>query len=827
MLAALLMACIFATPAYALEVRAYLDRSQVPVGQAAALTIEAQGEQNVQAPNVAAPAGVEVRYVGPSTQVSFVNGQVSATVSHRYAVTARRVGRFTLGPFTVSHDGRDYQAPAVQLEAVAAAKAAQGAPGRDQIQLEISVPRQRVYVQETLPLTVTLTVGAARIEDLQYPTLPAEGFTMERFAEPNQTREVRDGRAVAVLRFQTTITPLRPGTLELGPALARMALVVQGRRGRDPFFDGFLGDYRKEPIEVASEPLALEVMPLPESGRPPDFAGAVGHFSLEATARPEEVRVGDPVTVRIAIAGEGNLAAVNAPVLAAGDRFKAYPPQEVGGGPAKQKVFEQVLIPLRPDVTEVPAVTFSFFDTQAGRYQTLRSGPFPLAVRPAEEAQGARVVEADSQRERERPAETLGRDIVYIKEAPGEMRARGGGSLGLRLALGLLLPTLAYAGLWWWVRQRDRLRDDPRYARFTRAGREVGAALAEARRRLASGDDAGCDDALSRALRDYLAAKLDLPPGAVEAENVARRLGSDAGATAAQVANVLGLLERVRYAPSGAARDERESALRQAEEIVAALEKRRYPSGRGASAALLLLALAAATLARADDPIAAFYRGNALYAEGRFADAAAAYESALAGGQESAALYYNLGNAYMKDGRPGPAVLNYERARRLAPADVDVRTNLAFALEGQQLAPAESPWWKLALPLAERAGSGALAAAAVALYALVLAALAVRLLWPAARTPATRAALVAAALLLFAGANLGYRVAVYDLAEDAVVTAAGETPVRFEPSDDGTAHFTVVEGTLLHVLETRDGWLQVARGDGRRGWIPADACTRL
>jgi len=824
-----------ATPALGADVtlRAYLDRNEVGVGQAATLTIETQGSQDVPAPNVSAADGVTVRYSGPSTQVSFVNGQVSASVSHRYVVVPTREGIFTLGPFTVADGGKEYRAAAVNLKAVAAGQAAQGVPGRNEVKLQIAAPRKRVYVQEPVALTVTLTVGAVRVDDLQYPTLPAEGFTLERFAEPKQTREVRDGKAVAVLRFDTTLVPLRPGTINVGPAHAQMSLLVGSGRGRDSFFDGFFGNYRKEPIVVASDALPLEVLPLPEAGKPADFRGAIGRFSLDVSAKPTDVRVGDPITVRVTIGGEGNFNAVEAPAIDAGAAFKVYPPQQVNAPSGGEETFEQVLIPLRDDVREVPAVRFSFFDTESGRYETLSRGPLPLTVHPAEQAQEARVVQVPQEGSNApRPAEKLGRDLVYIKDAPGTWNARGEHFFAQAwFWLAVLLPAAAYGALSLQMRRRERLRVDPRYARFARAGREASAALIGAGQYLRDGEESRFDDALSRTLREYLAAKLDLPPGAVEADNVTRRLGSNGAAPqlTQQVEQVFATLERVRYAPSAASRAEREESLRLAQEIVAALEKQRYRVLASSALALFLTVLAAATIAPAADnrAVASFYEGNSLYGKGQFEAAALAYEAALAGGQESAALYYNLGNAYMKLGKPGAAILNYERARRLAPADADVLTNLSFALEQQKIAAEEPVWRRLALPLAERASSATLGAVSVALYAALLLALAVRLLWPELRSPAVRVAVGLAALLLFAGANLGYRVARYDLAEDAVVTQTGETPVRFEPSADGTTHFKVTEGTLLHVLESRDGWLQVAREDGRRGWIEAAACERL
>src|SRR4029453_11490487 len=122
--------------------------------------------------------------------------------------------------------------------------------------------------------------------------------------------------------------------------------------------------------------------------------------------------------------------------------------------------------------------------------------------------------------------------------------------------------------------------------------------------------------------------------------------------------------------------------LDRAEEIVRALERtRRLAPAAPAVCVLALVLLAVSARAAEETPQALFFRGNALYADGRYADAAAAYEQLFAGGVASANAYFNLGNAYLKEGEVGRAVLAYERAARLAPGDPVLRANLAFARE--------------------------------------------------------------------------------------------------------------------------------------------------
>src|SRR6266699_3597580 len=94
---------------------------------------------------------------------------------------------------------------------------------------------------------------------------------------------------------------------------------------------------------------------------------------------------------------------------------------------------------------------------------------------------------------------------------------------------------------------------------------------------------------------------------------------------------------------------------------------------------LILLLWCAWSVARAEDASTAFDQANSLYEEGKFTEAAAAYEKMLQQGRASPALYFNLGNAFFKAGQVGRAVLNYRLAERLAPRDPDIRANLKFA----------------------------------------------------------------------------------------------------------------------------------------------------
>lgn len=221
---------------------------------------------------------------------------------------------------------------------------------------------------------------------------------------------------------------------------------------------------------------------------------------------------------------------------------------------------------------------------------------------------------------------------------------------------------------------------------------------------------------------------------------------------------------------------------------------------------------------------AAFRAGNAAYEQGRYEEAAAAYETARAAGAADARLYYNQGNALFRLNRLGGAILAYERARKLAPADPDIEFNLRFArsrIVDKPVEPASNAFtqavWNLHAGYSLRAGIWA----AFGLFALGFAALA----WGLFAGAAGRVAAVALSVLAFCGLlafspSLWLRVRDQETARRAVVLE----PVAELYSGPGEKYellFRAHEGTVFDIVERRGEWLSVKLPDGKGGFIRA------
>jgi tetratricopeptide (TPR) repeat protein len=229
----------------------------------------------------------------------------------------------------------------------------------------------------------------------------------------------------------------------------------------------------------------------------------------------------------------------------------------------------------------------------------------------------------------------------------------------------------------------------------------------------------------------------------------------------------------------------------------------------------ILLAVVCAGKLLAAAVTADFASANKLYAEGKFAEASAAYDTILKTGAQSPALLFNAGNAAFKAGHLGRAIAAYRQAELLAPRDAELRANLAFVRNQVQGATLrESSWQKWVGSLTLNEGTLLTALFFWALLAL----LALRQLKPAFAQKLRTATRAVAVLTIFSGTVLALQAANRFNDSIAVVTSADAT-ARSGPFDEAQSVFTARDGAELKVLERHDDWVQVANNAGKIGWL--------
>jgi tetratricopeptide (TPR) repeat protein len=237
---------------------------------------------------------------------------------------------------------------------------------------------------------------------------------------------------------------------------------------------------------------------------------------------------------------------------------------------------------------------------------------------------------------------------------------------------------------------------------------------------------------------------------------------------------------------------------------------------------IALALFAFAFRSHAEGPAAAFEAANRLYDQGKYAEAAAAFEHLLQSGVSSPAACFNLGNAFFKSGQIGRAISAYHQAERIVPRDPDLRANLRFArnqIQGPTLAPASWQTWLRKLTLNEWT---LLAAAALWLWFLLLAFLQWR---PDLRRSSRNFVILLALASVFfcaclAGAYYG------DRSRPTAIIVSRDANAHSSPFEGSPNAFTLHDGAEVRILDKhadqKEEWVQVSTDARRIGWVRRD-----
>lgn len=464
-----------------------------------------------------------------------------------------------------------------------AAPADPGHPAGQRSFLRVLPSKTRAFVGEQITVEWSLCLVTRQSNYAPTREPRADGFWVEDLEIPqNQrglslTEQVIDGRVYLVgTLMRKALFGLKPGRYTITPLEADVSQI------------GFFGaPVRSEHLKA--DATTLEILPLP-SGAPAGFdPSAVGRFTLTATVDRDHVQVGDAVTLKLRVEGQGNLRKLPLPAVPALDGWKVYEPKlsvdlrpgdEIGGG----KTAEYLLLPERPGESELPALTLAYFDPQKAAYATARSAPVRLVVT------GEPIAQANA-RPLPTPAAGGSENLLAIDVRPLRNRATlrrdlGAGLYGTplfaaiviappALLLGLSLFGFASAR---WGHQSDAERRRKLRRTASRRLRTATVLLHENRLAASLGE-------IERVLRAVLAGKLGASATGMSRDELRAALVA-AGAGAPLVDGTVAALDacdRARFAPGSITAEEASGAIDRAGEILEGFEKL-LPRTPGASA---------------------------------------------------------------------------------------------------------------------------------------------------------------------------------------------------------------------------------------------------
>ncbi len=811
-------------------------RAAEPLGQGQVGSLELVFEGTEPAGTVEAPEVDGLRVVGApsqSTERRVVNGRRSERFALAWPVRPERQGTLEIPAFEVETTSGRIAVAAASLEVGRPLLAASGRGGAlargDVISAELRPEQERPYAGEVFDLHA-LVASAMPAEPLGAPEWRDTPLVAEAWRDAGRARTAQG----EIRRLTTRAFAPESGRLEL-PPLRQEVEVETGRAAHDLF--SLFAAPETARVMVASEPVAIEVQPLP-AGAPPGFAGAVGRFALDSKLVPERPRAGEPVTWTLTLRGTGNWPAgiaLPAREIPAGLRAIApeaqreFEPDDLFSGAISEDL---VLIPDRAGLIELPPVEFAYFDPRSGRYETARALPPRLEVAPGAAASAGGAAAASP-----RAAATAGRAPAPHGPAAGAaiVEATGGPALprdplaGSETALAPFAraPLLAAAAapvaalLVYWLALavgHARSRDPGRPRRDAlRAAREATLAAALAR------------DAAERcrALLAWERAVSTLFGVEHRAPTAERLRGAAPGAPGRAGRDAwLALFEEAEHALYASSGELAPDWCERARHALAGV-RRPWPNPlRALLPRHLLPATAAAALWLAfAGPAAAEPVSD--YASGRVAAAEGGFEARAAQAPTDWIARYNLGLAASQLGEHGRALGETLAAWLLAPRSEDAAWNLevfASRLRGADpriAALATSRWLGL---LARQAPPAAWQIALVAASALFSAGVALRLgrrfgrgaprLARAGLPLAAAAALVAVvslASLRAWGVFIDPRASL--LARDAVLHSI---PTDAEANQ---ARRPLPAGVVVRADREFLGWTRVELATGETGWL--------
>lgn len=385
--------------AQAQDVSTRLSAREAAVGEPVQLSVVISDARSADLPQSLSVNGLRINLAGRQSQFQMGTGmKPTSTLTFTYMVVPQFEGEFTIPSFEVSVQGRIYKTQPMQLtvsgnarvpanpalpmpQSPNAAPPPSGLPDK-LFFAETVLSKKKAYVGEVIPVELRFYFSDRVSGQLgDRPTFSGEGFTVQRFSNPQRREQIVNDANYVVFTYQTSITPVKSGKLEIPAATFNARLQLPGRAtGGIQDLLGMFADVREVTLE--SRPASIDVLPLPSEGRPADFSGAIGSFTMDATAKPAKAAAGEPVTLTVTVTGQGNLDAMGSPTLTEDEGWRTYPPSDKvvpddAIGFSGKRVFDFTLI-AREDQTRTPGVTFNFFDPSTGKYETLTAAPLPV-----------------------------------------------------------------------------------------------------------------------------------------------------------------------------------------------------------------------------------------------------------------------------------------------------------------------------------------------------------------------------------------------------------------------------------------------------------------
>jgi len=553
---------------------------------------------------------------GPNVQsgTSVVNGAYSQFYSIQYVVKPRRTGTFAIAPAQALADGKALTSNTAVLKVEKASKLAQQQGGnsfnpfalfddpkpessyndnvmkkgedpvekiKKNIIIRVESDRNTCYVGEPIVASYKLYTRL-KSESSMIKNPSFNGFSVIDLGQQDNLQPrigKLNGREYNVYTIRKVqLYPLQAGKLDL--EIAEVENTVHFIRGdqanrQSAFPDDILRDidgtgldpraFEDHKATLQSNPLSILVKPLPETGRPAGFKGAVGQFSLDARLEKDQFTTDDAGKLKLVISGQGNLQLITAPEISWPEGIEGFDPKpsddlDKSSVPVSgKKNIEYSFTVGVPGKYQLPAMRFSYFDPKAERYKVLETAPLLFTVVPG--TGKPKISSAESSSSHDSWLNRFFRSRIRVVSA-----------VAILIVLGLII----------WLK-RDRKKEKAVNAELETVlnelpqkatpEEEMTDPLLWSSSRMEKEDGTGFFVALNQDLKHYLATKFALPAEEISRKAISEQLDKHgvSNATSLQLQQLMDELEWQLYTPFSE-NEKRRELFERTKEMIGMLE---------------------------------------------------------------------------------------------------------------------------------------------------------------------------------------------------------------------------------------------------------------
>lgn len=515
-------------------------------------TVTTQKVRDFRAPSI---KGFDV-LMGPSrsqqSSTQIINGNVSSTnsITFTYILMATTEGNYTIPGATITADGDQMVSNSLRIKVLPADADAGSSSGssaqsnssgsrsssgstisNQDLFITATASKTRVYEQEAFLLTFKIYTREPqlRFDNVKLPDF--KGFHSQEIEMPANAKwsqEHYKGRNYSTTVYrQFVLFAQQSGKLVIEPARfdASVAKPVQTADPFDAFFNGG-SNYVEIKKALLTPKITIDVSALP-AGKPANFSGGVGEFSISSSINSQEVKTNDAITIKLVVSGTGNLKLISNPDIKFPEDFEVYDPKVdnqvrlTKEGLSGSKVIEYLAIPRHAGTFKIPGVSFSYFDIKSKSYKTLKTEDYEVKVEKG--AGNADQVIANFTNKED--LKILGEDIRYIKQNDITLQPKGSFFFGSLLYwLFYIIPGIAFIAFFIVYRKQAAENANVAKMRTKKANKVAVKRMKLAGKLLAENKKGEFYDEVLKALWGYISDKLNIPVSLLSKDNIEEKL---------------------------------------------------------------------------------------------------------------------------------------------------------------------------------------------------------------------------------------------------------------------------------------------------------------